>query len=89
MTGLIPGVAYQVSFRANARAATLPPSTSWSLNGGAFVPFTASPAVGGTNPYYTITGSFTATGPTAPLSIRNQTVADTAVLIDDFRIVAQ
>lgn len=89
MTGLIPGVVYQVSFRANSRAGTAAPSTSWSLNARAFVPFTASPAVGGTNPYYTITGSFTATGSTAPLRIRNQTAADTSVLIDDFRIIAQ
>ncbi|WP_193213650.1 choice-of-anchor Q domain-containing protein [Luteolibacter marinus] len=89
ITGLTPGVVYEVSFRANCRAGTSAPVASWSLDGGPFVPFTASPAVGEGEPYYTVIGSFTASGPTAALAIRNQTVADSSVLLDDFRIVAQ
>lgn len=81
------GVKYNVSFRANSRAATAAPNASWSLDRGAFVPFTASPAVGVGNPYYTVSGSFTATSDTASLVVRNQTAADSALLVDDFRIV--
>ena len=55
------------------------------------MPFTAAPSVGGANAYYTVTGTFTATGSIAALSIRNQTAAvggpaDTTVLVDDFTI---
>lgn len=89
ITGLTPGVVYEVSFRSNSRAGTAAPDASWSLNGEAFVPFTSSPAVGGAAPYYTVIGSFTATGPSAPLAIRNQTASDSSVLVDDFRVVAK
>lgn len=89
ITGLTPGVTYEVSFRSNSRAGTAAPNASWSLNGGVFVPFTCSPAVGAGNPYYTVIGSFTATDTTAPLEIRNVTADDSAVLLDDFRIVAR
>src|ERR1700722_17503421 len=53
ISSLVPGMAYQVTFRANCRQGYAPPMASWSLNGGPPVPFTCAPAVGGSNPYYT------------------------------------
>ncbi len=87
ITGLTTGANYHVSFRANMRAVTSAPNASWSLNGQALVPFTASPAVGGANPYYLIEGSFVATGATAALHLQNQTPNST-LLVDDFQITA-
>ncbi len=84
LTGLIPGQTYQVSFRANSRALTAAPNPTWSLNGGAFVPFTASPPVGGTNVYYTNSGIFLATSTNATLALQNQYYQDSAVLLDAF-----
>ncbi|MGJ8642878.1 MAG: beta strand repeat-containing protein [Luteolibacter sp.] len=88
ITGLTSGAKYDVSFRANMRAVTFAPNASWSLNGQAHVPFTASPAVGGANPYYLIEGSFVATGATAALHLQNQTPNST-LLVDDFQINEQ
>jgi hypothetical protein len=88
ITGLTVGRNYAVSFRANCRASTGVPNPTWSLNGGAFVPFTAAPAVGGPNAYYTNTATFTATATTAALALRNGTTADTTVLLDAFSIQA-
>jgi len=90
ISNLVPGAAYQVTFRANCRDYQENPNTAaWSINGGAFVPFTAAPPVGGANPYYTNSGSFTATSNTAPLILRNGLpTGDATVLLDDFRIVA-
>jgi hypothetical protein len=88
ITGLTRGWEYHVSFRANSRQLYGgAPAPSWSLNGGAFVPFVGSPPVGGANPYHFVTGSFTATNDTAELVIRNQTPYDSTVLVDDFSIV--
>lgn len=93
ITGLTPGVSYTVSFRANSRTSSFygAPTPSWSVNGAAFLPFTAAPSVGGPNAYYTVTRTFTATAATAALNIMNNTAvtggpADTAVLVDDFQI---
>lgn len=86
ITGLTPGAPYRVSFRANSRSQVVAPNPSWSVNGAEFVPFTASPIVGGSNPYYTNAVLFTATGPTASLIISNQTAGDSTVLLDDFSI---
>ncbi|MDB6026660.1 MAG: hypothetical protein JWM68_2883 [Verrucomicrobiales bacterium] len=89
ITGLTANRTYMVTFRANQRSSYGPPACSWSLKGGAFVPFTAAPAVGGSNPYYTNSGTFTATlSATAALALRNTSADDTAVLLDDFSIVA-
>lgn len=88
ITGLTPGVEYQLSFRANARASTGIPGASWSLDGGIFLPFVVN-AVGGANPYATITASFTASGETAALTIRNQSTNDTTLLVDDFEIIEE
>jgi hypothetical protein len=84
LTGLIPGQTYQVSFRANSRALTAAPNPMWSLNGGAFVPFTASPPVGGTNDYYTNSATFLATSTNATLALQNQYYQDSTVLLDAF-----
>jgi len=86
ITGLVPGQTYQVSFRANGRSGYAAPMAAWSLNGGAYVPFTAWPAVGGSSPYYTNSGTFVATGATAALALRNQTNTDSTVLVDAFTV---
>ncbi|MDB6025773.1 MAG: putative Peptidase propeptide [Verrucomicrobiales bacterium] len=87
ITGLTSGTSYQVTFRANRRTGVNAPNPTWSLNGEAFVAFTAAPEVGGSNPYYVNTGFFIATNATAALSIRNQTADDSTLLVDDFSIV--
>src|SRR5664280_2473956 len=88
ITGLIPGVAYQVGFRANCRSGYSQPGAESSLNGGAFVPFTCYPAVGGSHPYYTNSAVFIATGGTAVLAVRNYVASphDGTLLVDDFSI---
>ncbi|MBC8096476.1 MAG: right-handed parallel beta-helix repeat-containing protein, partial [Akkermansiaceae bacterium] len=85
ITGLTSGAPYRVSFRANSRSQVVAPNPSWSLNGGAFVPFTASPIVN-SQPYYANSNVFIATGTTASLVISNQTADDSTVLVDDFSI---
>ena len=87
ISGLVPGMDYQVTFRANRRMANDEPSVSWSLNGGAFVPFTASPAVGDPNAYYTNSATFTATNTTAALVLQNGIdTGDATVLLDNFTV---
>ncbi len=86
LTGLVPGQIYQVTFRANSRASSDAPNPTWSLNGGAYVPFTASPPVGGANAYYTNSATFLATSNTAPLALMNQTNVDSTVLADAFTV---
>jgi hypothetical protein len=87
ISNLVVGEAYQVSFRANCRSGYGPFTATWSLNGGSFVPFTASPSVGGTNAYYTNSASFIATANTAALILQNSSAGDTTVLLDAFSIV--
>jgi Concanavalin A-like lectin/glucanases superfamily len=86
ISGLLPGAQYQVTFRANSRSAYSAPGARWSLNGGSFVPFTCSPSVGGSNPYYTNSGNFTASSSTAPLVLQNwvTNTQDGTVLLDAF-----
>jgi hypothetical protein len=88
ISGLTPGVAYEVSFYANCRKNYGSyPNASWSLNGGPFIPFTASPGVGGSNSYYPNSGIFTASGTTAALVLANLTPGqDSTVLVDAFTI---
>ncbi|MBE7500177.1 MAG: choice-of-anchor D domain-containing protein [Verrucomicrobiales bacterium] len=86
ITGLVPGWKYRVTFRANRRALTGEPQPVWSLNDGALTPFTASPAVGGLNPYHQVSGDFIATGVLADLRVQNNNSADSALLVDDFTI---
>ena len=88
ITGLTAGAAYQVSFRANSRSATGRVFSEWSLNDEDYRPFTAYPAVGGSNPYYQVSRSFVATGTTASLGIRNHSLVDASLLVDDFQITA-
>ncbi len=90
ISNLVPGTIYQVTFRANCRdSGYTQPGTSWSLNGGAFVPFTCYPPVFG-DPYYTNSGAFVATSDTAPLVLRNAvTNGDGTVLVDNFTIQSQ
>ena len=86
ITGLTPGTAYTVRFRANQRAGYGAPSPSYALNGGAPVPFSAAPPVGGSNGYYYVRGTFNATAATAALAVSNITGGDTTLLVDDFSI---
>lgn len=80
------GSEYRVTFRANSRLETGTPNPTWSLNSGPFVPFTASPPVGGNNAFYTNTGVFIATNGSSVVTLANQTPGDTAVLLDDFKV---
>ncbi|MEK7951807.1 phage tail protein [Luteolibacter soli] len=96
VAGLTPGTRYTVSFRANARdyLGSVPAAT-WSLECGAnspakpAVPFNVSPRVGGTNPYYRVTGTFIATSSLLDIRLRNQTSVDSTVLLDDFKLTAE
>ena len=86
ISGLTIGQTYTVTFRANRRGTMFDPIPSWSLNGGSFAAFTASPAVGGQNAYYTVSGSFNATATTAALVVRNTSTQDATLLVDAFTI---
>ncbi|MDB6125237.1 MAG: hypothetical protein JWQ71_4230, partial [Pedosphaera sp.] len=88
ISNLVVGKTYQVSFRANCRSGFGPFTSTWSLNGGSFAPFTASPSVGGTNAYYTNSATFTATASTAALVLQNFSSGDTTVLLDAFSILS-
>ena len=95
MSGLTPGVTYEVSFRANSRASTATPDPGpvWSLNGRAQVPFTVSPPVDRLHvfngAYYTNSGSFVATSNTAPLEVFNLSKVDASLLLDAFTIAVR
>jgi hypothetical protein len=88
--GLAVGATYRVSFRANCRANYAAPASTWSLNGAAFVPFTSWPSVNEMgsyfNSFYANSGTFVATDTTALMVLRNQTAADSTVLLDNFTI---
>jgi microcystin-dependent protein len=86
ITGLIPGRAYAITFRANMRTGPVNPVATLSIDGGPALSFTASPAVGGTNAYYPISLPFTANGGTASLTLTNSANEDTALLLDSFAI---
>ncbi len=86
LTGLTAGNVYRLSFRANIGTASGSPTAGCALNGQTVIPFTSAPSVGGTNPYYTISQDFTATGPTAELSVSNQNPAESTLLLDAFVI---
>ena len=86
ITGLVVGQTYLVSFLANSRSGFAAPMAAWSVNGGNYVPITAAPAVGGSQGYYSNTGFFVATAATAALVLRNQTNADSTVLVDAFNV---
>jgi hypothetical protein len=86
VTGLIVGVNYRVTFRANSSiAGGGSANPGWSLNGGAEMQFKSSPPVGGLNPYYTNSASFIATATTAPLVIRTHGGGG-SLLLDDFTV---
>ncbi len=89
ISGLTPGVQYQVTFRANRRTQYAAPQAAISLNGGGFMPVVCAPAVGGANPYHLNTVAFVATSNTAPLVLQNSVVAstnDATLLVDNFSI---
>ena len=86
ISGLIVNQTYTVTFRANRRANFSDPVPSFSLNGGPAISFSASPAVGNPNPYYTISGTFNATATTAPLVVSNQSTQDATLLVDAFSV---
>ena len=91
MSGLTPGAAYGVRFRANSRTLNSPPGPDpvWSLNGGGKMPFTA-PTVDKhwvyERPFHRIYGSFVATSNTAVIEMLNQTKIDASLLLDAFVI---
>lgn len=90
ITGLTPGKHYRVHFRANQRAATSSPEVTVSIGGGLPVSFKAFPSVDPegeiATAYYVIRTLFTATAATATLVLSNQTLTDSALLVDDFQI---
>ncbi len=88
LTNLTPNGIYELSFRANHRSGYgTTPNPIWQMSVQAEISFTASPAVGGNNGYYTNFGIFTASlGTTANLVLGNQTADDSTILLDAFSI---
>jgi hypothetical protein len=90
VTGLMAGATYTVRFRTNRGAdSNNLPVASWSLNGGPFMGLEARVPVAASNPYRTVMATFTASGDTAALQVRNTSLqADSALLLDGFTVAA-
>lgn len=86
ISGLTPGAPYALSFRSNVRQGFGFAQPFWSVNKQPFVGFVGGPAVGGSNPYRSVSSVFIATNDSAPLVLANHTTGDSCVLVDDFRI---
>ncbi|HEY5913299.1 MAG TPA: immunoglobulin domain-containing protein [Verrucomicrobiae bacterium] len=90
ISGLTPGTAYRVIFRANARTATTPnvkvyvDGLAVLLPGGPDGFSTAD--VGGSNPYWYVACEFTAAAASATLAVVNDATGDQTLLVDDFKI---
>jgi hypothetical protein len=87
ITGLAVGTTYRLQFRANCSMGSTP-GASCRINGGPPLGFTASPAVGGSAAYRTITFLFRATSTSAVLEISNTSQGFSTLLIDNFNISA-
>ena len=90
MSGLTAGQRYIVTFRANSQTPALPdefPNVHVTA-AGQDVWALALTNVGGVNPYFHLAFEFDATATTETLSVANDSVYETAVLLDDFRIAA-
>jgi hypothetical protein len=95
ISGLTPGTAYRLRFRANARAEQQP-LLAVQVNGAPvalsvnFASPVAGPAtitsVNSAHPYHFIECGFTAAGATAALTLRNDAAGDHTLCVDDFKI---
>lgn len=97
ISGLTPGTAYRVSFRANARANQNPTlkvsidgtSVNTSVDfaaaapGGVITSVTGGPVQ---NPYHYVSFNFTAAGSAAALTLVNDALGDNTLCVDDFGI---
>lgn len=91
ITGLTAGTTYTVRFRTNCRDfGGKVPLASWAVNGGPSISIQADSPVAASNPYRTVSGTFTAGGETAALLVRNtSSQADSALLLDGFAITPE
>lgn len=85
---VIPGMKYQLSLYANSRAASAMPTALLTIGGNTAYSGPV-PSVGGSNPYYYPTYTFTAASTTVTLVIANTTDGgtDSALLVDNLRLV--
>ncbi len=84
ISGLTSGQTYQITFRANARTANVP-ALRLLINNNLLIASNVTP-VGVGNPYRWVSAYFTATGPTAALTVSNAAGGDNTLVIDDFTI---
>lgn len=84
ITGLVAGRTYNLTYRVNSRAGNEP--DMGLIVDGATVLQNRINAVGGSNPYKTVSINFVATGPTASLTLRNDALTDQTLLFDDFQV---
>lgn len=91
ITGLTVGQSYRVTYQTNARNNNAPANTPnvTATAGTSSISMNVSPVnvIGGAGAYRPVGLSFTATAPTANLSISNMTAADTTVLVDNFKVL--
>ncbi len=85
LTGLTPGESYTVSWRYNARTITTKPTLRAAIDEAGRLDALVS-NVGTTNPYRYAAFDFTASASTHTLSLTNDGVGDSTVLLDDFRV---
>src|SRR5512133_2184817 len=88
MSGLTTGQKYLVTFRANSQTPASPgefPNVHVSAASQAVWNITYT-NLGGANPYGYLAFEFTATAATENLSVANDSIYETALLLDDFRI---
>ncbi len=87
ITGLVAGRTYNLTYRVNNRlvAGANDPNMGLEING-ANVLRSRTSAVGASNPYKTVSVNFVATGPTASLTLTNESLADKTLLFDDFQV---
>ncbi|MDB6070170.1 MAG: Endoglucanase [Verrucomicrobiales bacterium] len=86
ITGLTPGTAYQLTFRATARNPNVP-QLDLRIDGNSLVT-SAVTAVGGANPYTYISAYYTPLSSTAALQVVNTANNDNTLVVDNFTIAA-
>ena len=91
ISGLTPGTAYRVTFRANARSGNTPNIKIYVDGLAALLSMGAeglsTAAVTGSNPYWYVAFDFTANAASQVLALVNDATGDQTLLVDDFKIV--